>query len=154
MTVEESLKADRVRHLSPSVPITVTPETPVAEVIATMKENRIGCVLIVTEGNLQGIFTERDLLLKVLGTQAEMNTPVGDHMTKSPSSVSIDATIAEAIVLMHKGGYRHMPVTTAEGEHRIVSSRDITHYIVEHFPLEILNLPPNPDQKQESREGA
>ena len=53
MTVEESLKADRVRHLSPSVPITVTPETPVAEVIATMKENRIGCVLIVTEGNLQ-----------------------------------------------------------------------------------------------------
>ena len=120
-----------------------------ATVKDAMKRHHRGCVLITQEGTvrspLTGIFTERDVLLKVIDSGRNPATvPLGEVMTRDPEALPIDAKLAWALNMMSVGGYRHLPVT----DHRrwpafIISVRDIVEFLVESFPAEVLNLPPD-----------
>ena len=155
MTVGEALRSERIRGLRLSEPARVGPETSLAETIRAMREARIGCALVCDEGRIVGIFTERDVLNKILGSPVDYRGPVRPFMTPKPRTLSPDDTLGEAIRLMTREGYRHIPLQDEHGRRAgMVAARDIVNYIAEHFPAEVVNLPPRLHQVFNTPEGA
>ncbi len=126
--------------------ITVSIDTSINECIRLMQKKRIGCVLVTSHGKLLGIFTERDVLKRILGASFDMEqTPITEVMTTNPQVLNEIDTIAYALNFMDLGGYRHIPiVNNVFHPVGIVSIKDIVSYFVEHFADEVLNLPPHP----------
>ncbi|MBM4266092.1 MAG: CBS domain-containing protein [Deltaproteobacteria bacterium] len=138
-------------------PIQVDRRASLRSVIDRMNEERIGCVLVVEQGRLVGVFTERDVLTKVVGTAIDLHrTAVEDLMTRDPECLTLDDGIAYALNKMTIGGFRHVPLVDALGRPTgVVAMRHIVEYLVDLFPRSILNLPPSPDLAiARTREGA
>jgi CBS domain-containing protein len=127
-------------------PITVGESVTVESAIETMREHRIGCLLVTRDEHLVGIFTERDVLYRVVAERRDARTTrVGDVMTEDPESLPVDAEIAWAVNRMSLGGFRHVPLV--DGENRpvgILSVKDVVSYLAEFFPDEVQNIPPRP----------
>lgn len=104
---------------------TVTPEATVRTAALMMKEYNIGSLMVVEDGRLAGIFTERDALFRVLAAGlAPDRTTVGQVMTADPVAVSPDCPVMNALHRMHDGGFRHMPVVEDGRPVGMVSIRD------------------------------
>ena len=129
--VERSLLEETVRVLKPRSPVTLPPDVTVAEAIRTMLLHDVGALLIVDDhGKLQGIFSERDLLTKVAGLEADYaGRPVREFMTSNPETVSTDATLAFVLHKMDGGGYRHVPVLRDGRPTGMISVRDMLRHI-------------------------
>lgn len=129
--VERSLLTDRVKLFQGRQPLVVRPDTPVRDVLRLLADNRVGCVLIGEERKAIGIFTERDVLLKLGEKAVEYGSrPVSDFMTSKVESLPPSAKIAFAVHRMDMGGYRHVPVVNENGETvGIFSVRDILGYL-------------------------
>lgn len=134
-----------LKTLNLKEPIVVETGTSLDEVIQCLVENHIGCVLVVENGILKGIFTERDVIMKVVEEVKDYSMPVDNFMTPNPKVLKMDDTILQALELMHGGGYRHVPVVNEKKQpEAVVSIKDIVAYMVEFFPEDVLNLPPHP----------
>lgn len=133
--VERSLVRDRVNALEPRKPIVVSSDTKVQAVLNLLVEESIGCVLVVDNGKLVGIFSERDALMR-LNTEAAQfaDRPISDVMTTNPKQLQRDAKVAFAVQLMDLEGVRHVPVMDPEGGATgIISVRDILRYLTEQM---------------------
>jgi len=155
MGLLNNLRSDPVHHLEPTLPLQVAVHCSIAGVVELMRAERVGCVLVCEDSTLVGIFTERDLLTRVLSQDVSFAQPVQDVMTPQPVTVQAQDSIHTAVQRMERGGYRHLPVVD-EQQHPvgIVSIKQVIHYLVEHFPAIIYNLPPDPDAIPHQREGA
>jgi CBS domain-containing protein len=134
--VEQSLLRDRLGALHPSRPVTeVAPDTPLREVLKLLAARAIGCVLVTQDERLVGIFSERDVLLKLNTRVADLlDRPVSEFMTRDPQSLDDEAKVAFAVHRMSVGGYRHVPVTNARGvPTSMVSVRDVLRYLTERM---------------------
>ena len=127
-------------------PVRVAPSASIRKAVELMNERGVGCVLAVEDGRLVGIFTERDVLTKVINMGRDIDTtPVGEVMTRDPECLTLDDGIGYALNLMSDGGFRHIPLIDAEGRPTgIVAMRDVVDYMVDLFPSEVRNLPPTP----------
>lgn len=126
-------------------PICVDVEGTVTDAVQAMNEHHTGCVLIEREGRLAGIFTERDVLTRVVCRKDDCALPVATVMTPNPEALEPNASIAYALNKMSVGGYRHIPVVDRSGKVQgVVSIRDLVDFLVELFPTGVLNLPPSP----------
>jgi CBS domain-containing protein len=136
-----------------SIPATST----IKNAVDIMQKLRIGSVLIVDKDNkIEGIVTERDILLKVIGIIDDIaNTLITEVMTPEPECLQKEDMICFAIHNMHVGGYRHVPIVDEE-DHPVamVSIKDVMHYIFDHFPEDIINITSQPYRGPVSREGA
>lgn len=137
-----------------SEPLGVAPGDTIADTIALMQRERKGCVIVRDGGRLCGIFTERDVLKKVLLQGASFDAPVESVMTADPDCVVTSDTLASVIRQMHAGGYRHLPVVDATDDVvGVISVKRVVQYLVEHFPEAVYNLPPDPNAISTAREG-
>ncbi len=153
--MKDSLYADTLAVVDRKEPTFVSPTTTIREALAKMKTHRTGCLLVCQADRLLGIFTERDFLKRVLGQRRDLGAAVSMVMTPKPVSAEESETIGSVIAKMRKGGYRNLPIVDQAGRAvGQVSVREIVHYLVEHFPKVVYNLPPIPDQVQTAREGA
>jgi CBS domain-containing protein len=136
--------------------VAVPLKTSIGEAARIMREHHIGCVLVEDGGLLAGIFTERDILTKLVGTGYDpARVTVERVMTRDPERLTPDDPIAFALQRMSVGGYRHVPLVDGGGRPvGVVSVKDIVDYLVEHFPREVLNIPPEPGQHVRCAEGA
>jgi len=116
-------------HMSGNL-LTVSAETPVAAAAKEMDERSVGAVLVLREGRLEGVFTERDVLRAVARGQAEGAT-VGDFMTPHPETIEPDDTTEHAAVLMIHGGFRHLPVVGGGDVVGILSIRDLMRAVLD-----------------------
>jgi CBS domain-containing protein len=139
-------------------PVTIEIEASVQAAIDQMLDNKVGAVLIVSDGILKGIFGERDVLYRILNTALGDLTeiPVEHFMKAEPQTSHVDDSLDSAIFHMARGGYRHIPIVDDQNRPvGMVSIRHIISYLVEHFPQEILTLPPEPLRNSiDKREGA
>ena len=142
-------------------PMVFSETATVKDAMQAMQRRHRGCVVITDDGKstskLIGIFTERDVLLKIIDCGRNPATiPLSDVMTRDPETLALDAKLAWALNMMSVGGFRHLPVTDPHGRPAlIISVRDIVEFLVESFPSEILNLPPDFGQQSvNEREGA
>ncbi len=149
-TLHKPLKYLRVKK-----PYTLAPHTTVAEAVELMRKKKIGCILVTDRNSLKGIFTERDVLMKVAGMKEYAALKLADVMTPNVEAFQQDDSIAFVLNAMHVGGYRHVPVVDEKGlPIAVISVRDIIAFIHEHFAEDVLNLPPAPIRTTSQREGA
>jgi CBS domain-containing protein len=131
--IDNSFLSRSVGLLNPVLPETIGEGASIKDVLGILQQKRIGCVVVTgKDGELSGIFTERDVVLKVIGKSVDCaSTNVGTLMTKNPQSIQMDTSMAFSLNLMSGGGYRHLPIVD---EHNvpvgIVSIKDIVDFIV------------------------
>lgn len=98
-------------------PVTVSVRTSVKEAAAMMKENHTTAVLVQDNGSITGIFTSKDVVLRVIAAGLDpANCSVVRVMTPHPDFAPLDMTIQSALRKMHDGHYLNLPVMSAEGE--------------------------------------
>jgi CBS domain-containing protein len=120
-----------------------------------MQMKQIGCILITRGGQLAGIMTERDFIAKAIGHERYDSLKVNDIMTPHPESFQESDEIAYVIKAMCVGGYRHVPIVNEKNEPvGMVSVKDIIRFIVDHFPEQLMNLPPTPVRSTTETDGA
>lgn len=135
-SVEADLLRDRIERLWPKTPSTVSPATTVGEVLKKMVSETIGCVMIVDEGQVIGIFSERDALMKLNVDAAKfMNRPISQFMTERPVTLETNDKIAFALHKMNLGGYRHLPILFNGKLAGVISIRDILRYLTERIAV-------------------
>jgi CBS domain-containing protein len=120
-----------------------------------MRDGNRGAVLVVRNGALVGIFTERDVLMKVAGQPIDLErTVVSQLMTIDPVTLPVEASVAFALNKMVIEGFRHLPlVDEANRPVAVVSMRNRIDYLSDFFRREILNLPPDSRVGFGSRDG-
>ena len=106
-------------------PITAPKTATVLDAALLMKKENIGAILVVDGTRLIGIFTERDALFRVLAAGRDPGTtPLATVMTPQPQTIHPDEPFLNALRMMHKGGFRHLPVAEFERPLGMVSVRD------------------------------
>ena len=123
-----------------SVPAaTVSPETPVLEAVRLMSDERVGAVAVTSEGKLSGIFTERDLMIRVVLEGRDPGvTRVGDVMTSQCISAKNDISMGEALQIMTERHFRHLPVVDENDRVLgLLSIRNLLHNRVDKLSQEL-----------------
>jgi CBS domain-containing protein len=120
--------------------VCVSIDMPVREVTRLMLQHNESAALVTEHGILTGIFTERDATFRVLATGIDADlTPVGAVLTHNPQVITEDRPFGHALHMMYEGGFRHVPVVTADGRPTgIVTARDALGLEAEDFGAELV----------------
>ncbi|UCG97869.1 MAG: CBS domain-containing protein [Burkholderiales bacterium] len=117
--------------------VTVPPGTSVREASQLMAKKQIGAVLVVEDKRLIGIFSERDVVFRVVARGLDpATTPLSQVMTQEPKTIKPNNTFGYAMTLMHENGFRHLPVIDEGKVVGIVSARSALDPELEEFVCE------------------
>ena len=112
-------------------------DTTVSVAAVLMQEGKVGAVLVIEDGRLVGIFTERDAVYRVMAAGRDpATTLLKDVMTPDPLTVSPEETFGYALLLMHEKGFRHAPVVVDGRPIGVVSARHALDPDLEEFAAE------------------
>jgi CBS domain-containing protein len=139
---------DTVGVLGPTAPVCLRESATVSEASQRMVQARQAAVLVVdAAGRLVGIFTERDLLTRVVGRSLDpKSTALSAVMTPDPEVLSLRDRVAYAVHCMSVAGYRTVPLVDAGRRPiGIVTVTDVIRWLAGLFPTTVLNLPPGGD---------
>ena len=116
----------KVSEIMTKAAVTDAPDDTLAEAASKMRQQQTGSLLIMEGAKLSGIVTERDVLKVVGDGQDPKSVSIRDVMTPDPVTVDPDSSIQEAARIMFDKWFRHLPVTTGDGEVvGIISLRDL-----------------------------
>jgi CBS domain-containing protein len=117
--------------------VVAAPEASVREAARLMKDARVGAVLVVADGRLVGIFTERDAVDRVMAMDRDPRaTRLDEVMTPRPKTLSPDEPFGHALLLMNEHGFRHVPVVEGGSLVGVVSARNALDPELEEFAAE------------------
>jgi CBS domain-containing protein len=117
---------------------TVERDQSVLEVAKFMVEHNIGAVPVLDRGKLVGIFSERDIMKRVLAEGKDAKkSKVGEVMTPNPLVVTADETLENCMVLMKQHGFRHLPILDGPKLLGLVSLRDLLLHEVDEKDGEV-----------------
>jgi signal-transduction protein with cAMP-binding, CBS, and nucleotidyltransferase domain len=143
-----------LRELPLTPPLFIESATPVSRAIEAMRSAGSSCVLLGEQGQLEGIFTERDVVTKCMGEGFDWSQPVGAAVsTHAPRTIAAGRSLGEALAAFQQHGYRTLPVLDGDRVLGLVRLGDVLTHLAEEFPEELLNLPPRPHQVMEKQEG-
>jgi signal-transduction protein with cAMP-binding, CBS, and nucleotidyltransferase domain len=154
MNLKEDLHTEQVTHLDLNAFCQVESTSTVKEVVEMMRAENVNVCLIMEKGILSGILTDRDVLRRIAAHPEKWAEPVTTVMTPSPITIDPSASAAEALWLMDEKRIRNLPAVDGMG--KVVGNmthQAIINYLAARYPIEILNLPPRPDQIPEQVEG-
>lgn len=121
--------------------VSVAPDDTVQEAVARMNARKLGSVVVLAEGALRGIFTERDVLTRVVAAGRDPKTTrIHEVMTAGPLTVSPDDTIEEVMKLISERRVRHLPVIEEGRIVGLISMGDITKWLVRAHRAEAESL--------------
>lgn len=147
-------REDSVNSMETADFVCITPATPLSKAIEAMTQDEGGCAIVCAEdGSVVGIFTERDLLTKIVGKDADLAAPISNWMSPVVATLTPEATIGDAVTIMNDKGYRNVPLVKGGKLVGSISVFDVISYLAESYPKTTMNLPPNPDQVMESTDG-
>ena len=154
MVFELHLKTDTVKQAHPEQPLLVDPTTSLRNVLEMLKHSDHGSVLVQHDEKLVGIFTERDAL-RLMAEGADLEVSIENLMVRNVVTIHDDDCVETAITRMSAGGYRRLPIVDSQQRPvGLLKVASVLHYLVEHIPSAIYNLPPTPHQATQEREGA
>jgi CBS domain-containing protein len=154
LRVQDVLLNEHISVLRLSEPARVSAGATLFETIRLMRQAHIGCALVMEGNRTVGILTERDVLNRIVGASVDLHSPVSEFMTPKPQTLRPEDTLGRAAQMMTETGYRHVPLVDREGKDAgVVCAKDLVEYIAEHFPAEVVNLPPRLHQVMRRPEG-
>ncbi len=116
-----------VRHAMTESPQTITPEMNAFDAAGMMKSEDVGALPVVKDGQLVGLVTDRDLVLRVLAErQNPVDVKVGDIATRTPITIMPDMRLSEARQLMEQHQVRRLPVVKGDSVVGILSIGDLS----------------------------
>ncbi len=132
---EQRLCEGRVGDLQITPYITVDANQTVEQTLRMMAEKDIAYMMVVDDGRLAGIFSERDVLHKVAEQYQQIKSrPLRDVMTAKPVVVYDSDSPAKALNLMVIGGFRHLPVLNVDDQIvGVLGPRRVTAYLCQQF---------------------
>jgi CBS domain-containing protein len=120
---------------------TTPPDASVLDAVETMCRLHIGALLVMSDTTLVGVFSERDLMTRVVLAGLDPGTtPVGDVMTQSVVTLDADSSVDEAMAIMTQKRVRHLPVVEEGHLLGLVSIGDLVRSTIldkEHFIEEL-----------------
>ena len=141
--MKEAVKIDSpISDFELKEPLIIELGTCLENVLENMQKTNNNCVLTLSNERLNGILTERDILLKVTGKGYDLQlTTIDEFITANPEYVSPEDPLAYALNKMYVGGFRNVPVVNDEMYPiGIISISDIISTIADYFHNEIINL--------------
>lgn len=154
-TIEEILKETKIYQILRPKCVNTGPESSLQQTLDLMHQEKSGYIVIRDEHlTVLGMFTERDVLMKVMKKGVQLSEPVKNYMNTELIELSKSDTIGSAITAMKKYNVRHIPLVDELGQMTgVLSVRTIVNFLSELFPTEIFNLPPKADQHFHTVEG-
>ena len=126
--------------MEPRKLVVASPQTSVREAARLMMEARVGAVLVVSEGRLVGIFTERDVVYRITAVDRDPRaTRLGEVMTPQPKTLAPEESFGRALLVMHENGFRHVPVVEDGKPLGMISARDALEPELRDFETELLH---------------
>ena len=111
--------------------VAVDPDASVAEAAQALSENGVGAALVVRDGVLRGILSERDIVSRVVAKGRDpAATKVAEVATADVISVDVDSKVRACAEILRDEGIRHLPVTQGSRPVGILSSRDFFAKVV------------------------
>ncbi len=130
-----SVMEDNLSHLDQMETVTVRPEESAFEVARRMREAQTGCALVLDDqGKLVGIFTEHDVLNKLMSAEGEARAggvSVNELMSGNPEALRESDSVAAALNKMAMGRYRHVPIAREDGSYSVASIKSVLKYIAQ-----------------------
>ena len=128
----------QIRNVMERTKVLIAPlETSVGEAAKLMAERKASAVMVVEDGRLVGIFTERDAVHRVIAKGRDVHaTRLAEVMTPDPKTVTPEESFGYALLLMHEHGFRHVPVVENSRPVGIVSARNALDPELEEFESE------------------
>ena len=154
MNLAVELQEEKVAHLDLSGFSQVPSGTTVREALNKLRAERHNICLITQGTHLLGIFTDRDVLRRVVGVEGAIDGPIDSVMTRNPITITPDAPALDALSIMDEHQFRNLPVVDSQGN--VVG--DMTHqaiiaYLATRYPVEVLNRPLQADRFPRRAEG-
>ena len=155
MSLEKDLQEEQVIHLDLRGFTIVECTTSVRDTVDKMRRANHNCAFVTRNGALEGIFTDRDILRRVVDLPDAWDSDIETVMTPSPLTVKATDPANKALALMDEQHFRNVPVLNDDG----IIVGNLTHYAIikylsDRFPESVYNLPPDPDQVAGDRIGA
>jgi CBS domain-containing protein len=154
MDLKEDLLTEQVSHLDLTGFCQAETGFTIRTVVEKMRQENVNVCLVMDQGNLAGILTDRDVLRRVADHKDVWEKPVSSIMTANPITIDQAASAADALWLMDEKRIRNLPAVDGSG--KVVGNmthQAIINYLAARYPTEILNLPPNPNQFPDQVEG-
>ena len=153
--IETILKETKIYQILRPKCVNSQPDITLQEALDLMHREKSGYIVIRDEHiRVLGLFTERDVLMKVLKPGVNLNEPVKKYMHTDLVELSKSDTVGAAIDAMKKYNVRHIPLVDELGQMAgVLSVRTIANFLSELFPTEVFNLPPKSDQTFNTTEG-
>jgi CBS domain-containing protein len=154
-TIEEILKDTKIYQILRPKLVMSLPGISLQEALDLMHSERSGYLVVADEhSKLVGMFTEREVLMKVLTAGVSLEEPLEKYMRKDLHPLKKTDTVGEALQVMNEFSVRHVPLVDEFGQvNGILSIRTIVSFLAELFPTGVFNLPPNADQIHSTIEG-
>ncbi len=129
----------KIAHIPPA---TVEPGARVLEAVQVMSEEGVGAVAVVDQGKLLGVFTERDVMLRVvLRERKPRETKVSECMTSPPLTATEEMTAEDALKFMLEHHIRHLPIVKGDGQLQgMLSLRNLLEHMVEDLSHQLHSL--------------
>lgn len=155
MSIKTVALSQKLKFLDLLPPLVVEETTTYGDVLKRMRTADRGSVIVCKHGAVSGIFTERDVLNKHALENVKEATPIRELMTPKPVTITGETTVGEAVELMHSKNFRNLPLVDGKGRPQgLLTVGRIIRYLADHFPAEVVNLPPKLNQVTSEPEGA
>lgn len=131
----DSELAEELSQLRTHAAVTLAPTVTVKEAISALREEPSGAVLLEdpTSRRIVGIFTERDVMIRLAGHDADLSDPVSKYMTEDPVILRDSDTIAVALNKMGDGGFRHIPLFHDGELAGVVTGNDLARWVMARY---------------------
>jgi CBS domain-containing protein len=135
------MQLQRILENKPVGIFSVPPDTTVAAAVELINAKRVGAVLVMTGAQLVGIFTERDVLRRVVGERRNPDiTRVGEVMTRDVVVMRPTSTVQDAMTVVAERRCRHLPVVEDGRVLGIVSAGDLNYWLIRNREVDIQQL--------------
>jgi len=133
--IERRIMRAPLSKIAPHDPVFVARDATLAEAASMLCKSNLGCVLVGDAERLEGILSERDVLLRAAHRLDEaVAGPVSDYMTRKPACLDVDAPIAYGLNRMATGDFRHLPLVRDGVVVGIISMRDVLGFVGKWYP--------------------
>ena len=153
-SVEVLLKEKTISQIVNPKLVQAPPTISIQDAIKLMQENKSGYIVLAKAKKVYGLFTETDVINKILDKDVDWGKPASEFMTSDWATLNMNDSVGQAIDLMSEKKFYHIPLVDGEGNLvNVISVRTLIRFLAEFYPTEIYNLPPRFDQAMETPEG-